>query len=164
MKKILMGSIVLTVFAIALVMVEMSSCKKAVGQNTVIYDTVKVYIHDSVQYCPTATYPITGLWIGSYTVDGQPALGQQYFSFIIKPDGTVINDTKGSSVQHIALGTWTLTGNKLTCSFTCIYGLAPNIGIKETTTATWSNIGTLSGTWANVSSSGSGTITMTRVN
>ena len=67
------------------------------------------------------TYPINGLWIGTYTVDGQPSLGEQYFSFIIKPDGTMINDTKFSNQQHLAPGTWTLSGNTLSCTFISVY-------------------------------------------
>ncbi len=115
----------------------------------------------------TTTYPIQGLWIGSYTVDGQPALGQQYYSFIIKPDGTMIGDSKSSNPtqQHITLGTWNLSGSTLSCAITCIYGLSVNIGLNQTCTATWDNTGKLTGTWKNVSGpTASGTFTMTRVN
>ena len=115
----------------------------------------------------TPTYSIQGLWIGTYTVDGQAALGQQYYSFIIKPDGTMIGDSKGSTPaqQHITLGTWTLTGTTLSCAFTCVYGASATIGLNQTVTSTWNNTGKLTGTWKNVSGpTASGTFTMTRVN
>jgi hypothetical protein len=148
MKKLLMGSIVLVTFAVASLVFQISSCKKADAQAT-------------------TTYPIQGLWTGTYAVDGQPGFGLQYFSFILKPDGTMINDTKWSGQQHLAPGTWTLNGNTLSCTFTCVYGLSSNIGITQTSTATWDNTGKLtSGIWQNVPtfSGGSGTFTLTRVN
>ena len=110
-------------------------------------------------------YPIQGLWIGTYTVDGQDKLGAQYFSFIIKPDGTLIADTKGDNQQHLSVGTYTLNGSTLNCTFTCVYGIQSNIGITETSTATWDKTGKLLGTWKNIpQNSGSGIITLTRVN
>ena len=113
---------------------------------------------------PQTNATIEGLWIGTYTVDGYPNLGQQYFSFIIKPDGTMINDTKAENKQHIALGTWTLTGNAFSSSFKCIYGLPVNIGITETSTATLDKAGKLTGTWSNIAPlTGGGTITLTKV-
>jgi len=149
MKKLLMSSIVLTTFAIAIAIFQVSSCKKADAQPT----TAK-------------NYPIEGLWIGTYTVDGEPGLGDQYFSFVIKPGGTIINDTKGGGVQHLGVGTWALNGTILTCSFTCVYGISSNIGITETSTATWDKAGKLTaGIWKNIPPlNGSGTITLTRVN
>jgi hypothetical protein len=116
---------------------------------------------------PIPTYLIQGLWIGSYSVDGQPGLGQQYYSFVIKPDGTMIGDSKSSNPtqQHITLGTWNLSGSTLSCSITCIYGLSVNIGLTQTCTSTWDNTGKLTGTWRNTSGpAASGTFTMTRVN
>ena len=139
----------LTTFAVAITIFQMSSCKKADAQPPV-----------------TTTYPIEGLWIGTYTVDAEPGWGDQYFSFIIKPDGTMIADTKLGDVQHLSPGTWTLNGTTLSCSFTCVYGTPADIGIVETTTASWDKTGKLtSGHWKNVLPlTGSGTITLTRVN
>jgi hypothetical protein len=147
MKKLFMASAALITFAIAMTLFQISSCKKSTAQNS-------------------ATYPIQGLWIGTYTVDGQPGLGEQYFSFIIKPDGTMINDTKFSNQQHLAPGTWTLSGSTLSCTFTSVYGIPQNIGITETSTATWDNKGKLTtGIWKNVAPlTGSGTFTLSRVN
>lgn len=110
-------------------------------------------------------YPIEGLWIGTYKVDGRTDFGEQYFSFAIKPDGTMVADTKGANVQHLSTGTWTLNGTTLACTFTCVYGISFNVGIVENTTATWDKAGKLTGTWKNVAPlTGSGTFTLTRVN
>ena len=107
-----------------------------------------------------------GLWIGAYKVDGEPRFGEQYFSFIIKPDGTMINDTKWEGQQHISVGSWTLNGNLLSCTATCISGLPSNLGIKEKHEAKIDkSTGILSGTWKNAPPlNGSGTFTLTKVN
>ena len=113
----------------------------------------------------TSSTSIEGLWIGSYAVDGQPGAGLRYYSLIIKPDGTVINDTKAENQQHLAPGTWTLTGDSFTCTTTCVYGLPTNIAITQTHTATFDKAnGTLTnGIWKNVPLIGSGTFTLTKV-
>ena len=139
----------LTTFAVAITIFQMSSCKKADAQTP-----------------STTTYPIEGLWVGTYTVDTEPGWGDQYFSFIIKSDGTMIVDSKGANTQHLSTGTWTLNGTTLSCSFTCVYGIPSNVGVAETTTATWDKAGKLtSGLWKNVLPlTGSGIIILTRVN
>ena len=129
-------------------LVQISSCKK-----------------DDTPVTTVLKYPIQGLWIGSYTVDGQDKLGAQYFSFIIKPDGTIIADTKGDNQQHLSIGTYTLNGTTLNCTFTCVYGIQSNIGVTETSTATWDKTGKLLGTWKNTPpNTGSGVITLIRIN
>ena len=146
MRRIFMSAIVLIVFSMSVILLQISCKKEAKAQPT--------------------TPTIQGLWIGTYKVDGQADLGEQYFSLIIKPDGTMIADTKGQNLQHLAPGTWSLTGTALTCTFTCVYGLPSNIGIKEISNATWDKTGKLTGTWKNdpVTPEGSGTITLTKVN
>ena|SRR5688572_4460568 len=114
----------------------------------------------------TSSTSIEGLWIGSYAVDGQPGAGLRYYSLIIKPDGTVINDTKAENQQHLAPGTWTLTGDSFTCTTTCVYGLPINIEVTQTHTATFDKTnGTLTnGTWVTAPPKvGSGTFTLTKV-
>ena len=147
MRKLLMGSIALTIFAAAIAIFQIASCKKADAQ-------------------PPSTTSIEGLWIGSYTIDGQPNSGQQFFSFVIKPDGTVINDTKEANQQHLSIGAWTLTGDTLTCTTTCVYGSESNMGITENHTAIFDKTkGTISnGVWKNVPPlNGSGTFNITKV-
>ena len=112
----------------------------------------------------TKTYPIEGLWIGTYTTDGQPSQGQQYFSFVVKPDKTIITETIFSNQQQLALGMWLLTGSNLTSSFTYIHG--SGVGTEQSTSATWDKSGKLNGTFRNVSPANgvTGTFTLTRVN
>lgn len=148
MKKLFLASLTLTFFAAAIMLFQMSSCKKAAAQTP-----------------NPKTYPIEGLWVGTYTVDGQPNKGSQYYSFILKPDGTMIQDGKDANQQAISIGTWTLTGTILSCNFTSIYGVS-GTGVTENATAAWSDTGELtSGVWSNPSpGTGSGTFTMTRIN
>jgi len=114
---------------------------------------------------PQTTSKIEGLWIGTYTVDQTPSAGQQYASYVIKPDGTMISDSKNIGVQNICIGTWTLTGATLSSSYHVIYGDSQNIGITQTITGTLDNTGKISGTWANNDTGNyTGTFTMTRVN
>jgi len=150
MRKLFLSSFVITTFVFSIAIFQLSSCKK----------------EDTPSTATPTTYPIEGLWIGTYSFDGQPSLGQQYFSFIIKPDGTMISDTKLSNQQYLALGTWSLNGSILTSAFSYIYGPAPGAGTAQTTTATWDNTGKLTGTWKNVSPDNgvTGTFTLTRVN
>lgn len=112
-------------------------------------------------------FPIEGLWIGSYTFDDFPNLGAQYYSFVIKPDGTIINDSKGTGGQYLSVGTWTLSGKTLSCSIICVYSPEPTLlGANQSISATWDKTGKLTdGTWRTVSSNGgTGKFTMSRVN
>ena len=109
---------------------------------------------------------IEGLWIGTYTVDGQPGVGSQYYSLVIKPDGTIINDTKGSNVQHLNIGTWSLRGDSLLATTTCVYGLQSNLNVVEKHTAVFDkNTGSIkNGVWKNVPPlNGSGTFVLSKV-
>lgn len=146
MKKILMSAIVLIVFSLSIILFQIS-CKKGALAD------------------PTPVTSIHGLWVGSYTVDDQPGWGEQYFSLIIKPDGTMITDSKGAGQQHLAPGTWTLKSDTLKCSFTCVYGISTNIGIKEVTVAVLDKDGKLRGTWKNAAAPiDSGKIVLSKVN
>jgi hypothetical protein len=115
---------------------------------------------------PTVTnYPIEGLWIGTYTLNGQPAAGERYFSLAIRPGGTMISDGKVVNEANLSTGTWTLTGDTLSCSFTCVYGLPNNVGVLQSYKGVWDKTGKLTGTWKNfLSPSSSGIITLKRVN
>ena len=114
---------------------------------------------------PATQSKIEGLWIGTYTVDQTPSAGQQYASYAIKPDGTMISDSKNIGVQNICIGTWTLTGTTLSSSYHVIYGDSQNIDITQTIIATWDKSGKLTGTWENNDTGHyTGTFTMTRVN
>jgi hypothetical protein len=111
------------------------------------------------------TYPIEGLWIGTYAVDALPQEGSTYFSFIIKPGGNLIVESHSQGSQLLATGTWILNADTLKCNY--VYP-SPVQGypVTQTATAIYSNSGKLtSGIWKNVSApGGTGKFTMDRVN
>jgi len=148
MRKILMSAIVLIVFSLSIILFQISCKKGALADTT------------------PAAASIHGLWIGTYDVKDQPGLGLQYFSLIIKPDGTMITDSQGANQQHLAPGTWTLKSDTLKCSFTCVYGIPYNIGINEVTVAVWDKKnGKLTGMWKNSAAPiDSGKIVLSKVN
>ena len=115
---------------------------------------------------PTS-FPIEGLWIGSYTIDNFPSLGSQYLSLVIKPDGTIIYDSNGSGGQYLSIGTWTLSGTKLSVSTENVYSPDPTLmGVKQSISATWDKTGKLiDGAWRTLlPNGGTGKFTMARVN
>ena len=65
MKKVLMGSLVLTVLAVAIIGFQMSSCTKSTAQTTIIHDTIKTVITDTLNVCPQATSRSLGTYTGS---------------------------------------------------------------------------------------------------
>ena len=74
---------------------------------------------------------LNGLWIVTQTDDQHPEYGSTYFSIIIKPDSSMIADTKGPS-QHLSIGNWTLSSNNLlNCNTTVVYGLQVNLGHQQ---------------------------------
>ena len=141
MKKILMGSIILSVFAATLMLVQMSSCTKTGASTSIIHDTVRITTVDTV--CPTPKYPITGLWIGTYS---EPSLiqGQFYYSITIYPDNTILKKAKGSDGNtYISLGTWTLSANNIfSATYTSINFKGAQV--TQSITATYSDVGVIS--------------------
>ena len=114
--------------------------------------------------CPTPTYPIQGLWIGTYSVDQLPSQAPQYFSYVIKPDGTIICESVGASQKYYSAGTWTITGTAFTSTYTSFSYPSGQGPATQTASATYDNSGKLTtGIWRN-SPISSGTFTMTRVN
>jgi len=94
-----------------------------------------------------STYPISGVYTGTYTVNDVPAQGALPYNFSILPDGTIT--TKGSAKDGsyaYASGTWTLAGNAFTANITTLGGSGQPI--SQSITATFSNAGTLTnGVW-----------------
>ena len=114
--------------------------------------------------CPLPTYPISGLWIGTYTAEQVPSQGSLYYSFIIKPDGKVLTESLGGDGKtYYASGTWNLTGSTFIYSITTFES-----GINQTGSLTFSDQGNLTdGTWQDINNSPNlnGTFpTMTRIN
>ena len=145
----------LSIFALAAVVFQLSSCAKE--------STPKV-----------VTYPIEGLWIGTYTADG--ITGESFYSFIIYPDHSLVTRGKGfDGNYYYSSGIWTLSSDNVfsgtTVSFvTPVAGTGLSNPVTQTITATFSNTGTLTnGIWKDVINSNdkplTGTYsTMTRVN
>jgi len=161
MKKLLMGTVILTVFALAITMIQMSSCTKANSQTITKTDTV--YINN----CTTDS--ITGLWVGTYTGDGY-SNPPQFFSFAVEPNGNIINVTQANNdpnSQYFNIGTWQLSGDTLSATYKNIYGVGAisYVGDIQTSTAILDkSAGTLTGTYTNITIAGSGKFTLTKVN
>ncbi|WP_300604124.1 hypothetical protein [Niabella sp.] len=96
-----------------------------------------VYIKDRLVVLPPA-HTIDGIWMGTYSVNSMPEMGKQCYSLILKPDGTVINETKWKGQTHMNTGTWEMKGDTLVCNTICIYGYKDNIGVREVHTAIFS--------------------------
>lgn len=166
MKKLLCGiSGVAILFSLLFMSVAVTSCTKEV----LVHDTTLVTVHDTVtvqKECPAPVYPITGVWIGTYTADLLPNDPPQYFSFIIKPNGELTVESHPQGKYYYGTGTWTLSGNILNCTY--LYPTAPQgYSVNQTASAVYdSTSGKLSaGTWQNVGApNGTGKFTMSRVN
>jgi hypothetical protein len=125
-----------------------SSCEK---EPILIHDTTRITIRDTIEVCPPATYPVAGLWEGTYQTD-QISHAPTYASMTIYPDGTITkrNGVVGTNEYHYTRGRWTLSGNTFQYrDTTLIYSGGTVI---ETGTLTFKNDGTFSNaTWQNVS-------------
>lgn len=159
MKKLLLASAVLTIFSASIILFQMSSCTKAVAQETKT---------DTIYSCSNNIY---GLWVGTFVGNGDPNSNPQYFNLIIKADGTVINETKAnhdSNSDYLNIGTWSYSGTTFTGSIKNVWGtISTYVGDVQTITAIYSivnGIPTLSGTYNDVTISGSGTFSLTKVN
>jgi len=132
-----MASLAMTTFAAATVLFQMTSCKKSTAQTN----------------CPTATYPVTGLWEGTYQTD-QVTHVPTYSSMTIYPDGTMMKRGKVvGTVNDYALtrGTWKLTGNTFEYRDTTLV-YSGGSTVIEKGTLTFSNTGTFTnGTWQDIS-------------
>ena len=96
-------------------------------------------------------YPITGFWVGTYTVDNlnQPPL---YFAFSIQSDSTIIIQGQGGDGKtYYQYGTWSLSGTSFSASATTTDPEYLNSGVVETFTANFDNKGKLaSGVWKTI--------------
>ena len=127
-----MASIALTTFALTLALFQMSSCKKADAETP-------------------KTYPIEGLWIGTYSADQIEYQGQGdlFYSFIIYPNGILLTKGKGGDGKdHYSTGTWTLTSSNIFSGTISTFFPGSGLPIIQSITATYSNSGTLTnGIW-----------------
>jgi hypothetical protein len=107
------------------------------------------------------TYPIEGLWVGSYTNTS----GTFFFSFSIYTDGTLSYKSKATNnATYFADGSWSLTDTTFTFNVFTIN--APGNQFRQTGTGIYSKSkGTLTtGTGSDQPSTTPFTWTMTRVN
>jgi hypothetical protein len=146
--------------------------RRAFYNSKFLFAIIATYFIFQISSCSKDDTPapsnasIYGLWAGTYATNGAAGV-EEYFSLIFKPDGSLINDTKGNNQQHINLGIWSLTGDQITCNVTCVYGLPANLGIQEEFTATFDKAtGKITkGTWKNTPPlNGSGTFQVVKVN
>lgn len=105
-------------------------------------------------------YPIQGLWVGKYgSGTNTPTSG---YSMVVEAGGKVtVADGDNITSSSKATGTWVLTGNVFTATYTYTGG-GNTFSIK----ADWSNDGTMkNGTYgAGANNTGGGTWFMNRVN
>jgi hypothetical protein len=94
-------------FISLIILSSLTSCKKDAVTSKIVTDTT--VLNDTV-----TTYPIKGLWVGTYSVPANDT--SYYFSFSIYPDGTAgyksggYNNGNPNYITYAA-GTWTLNGN-----------------------------------------------------
>ena len=148
MKKILMASITMTVFAVSVLLFQLTSCKKAVAQVN--------------QDCPKPTYPVAGLYTGTYSVNFKPGQGNLYYSLVVFPDGTLL--TKGLTEfgdTAYSKGNWALSSDSV---FTAAIETFAKPSVFQTITGIFSNDGKISNaTWEDIYHTGNFSV-MQRVN
>jgi hypothetical protein len=136
MKKILMASLAMTAFAATSLLFQLTSCKKAVAQTN--YD------------CPAPTYPVAGLYTGTYSVDSKPDQGSLYYSFVVFPNGDLL--TKGVTEfgdTTYQKGSWELSSDS-TFTGTIATFTAPSV--IQVITGKFSNNGKINNaTWHDIS-------------
>jgi hypothetical protein len=115
------------------------------------------------------TYQVAGLWIGTYTVTQLPQQQPLYYNFSVKPDGKILTEGVGADGKtYYAKGTWTLTGNIFTATYTSINYNGSQV--TQSATLTYDKSGNMTnGTWTDVINPNGGSLsgafnTMARVN
>jgi hypothetical protein len=92
------------------------------------------------------------LWIGTYTVDQVPAQGALYYSFIFKPDNTLITEGSGGDGNlYYSRGTWTLSGSVINCTLTTLNFPIVTVGQTAKFTFNAKSDSLSAGTWKDVS-------------
>lgn len=112
------------------------------------------------------TYPIEGLWIGTFTVDNNPSQpGSYYYSYAIYPDGSVLVKSRpADGNNYYSTGTWTLSAtNKFSATITTMNFSGPQV--TQTITADFVNTGEMTGVWNDtINASQTGKLSMKRIN
>ena len=115
----------------------------------------------------TPTYPVEGLWIGTFTVNNNPSQSGTYFySYAVYTDGSIIvKSIPADGNTYYSAGKWALSNtNVFSATFTSMNFNGPQV--TQTITANFSNIGEMTdGTWTDkINASQAGTLSMKRVN
>lgn len=103
--------------------------------------------------------------MGTYTVDQLPNDPPRYFSFILKPNGSMITESQPTgAVYYLATGTWSLSGTTLTCKFVYL-STVQGYSVTQNVTATYDPAtAKLTGTWRDETApGGSGKFNRTEV-
>ncbi|HEY4286466.1 MAG TPA: hypothetical protein VGN00_05150 [Puia sp.] len=132
-----------------------TACTKTKNIITTNYDTVTIIKKDTIVIKDTTVVkdtlvlknpknPITGYWVGTYTIDANVSFGAFYYGWSIFPDHTIIQQGGGpSGIVWTGIGTWSLSADS---TFTCtITNADPSQGgLSGGSTAKYSSVnGTL---------------------
>ena len=154
-----------------------TACTKTKNIITTVYDTTTIIKKDTVIIKDTIVKidtlvlknpknPITGYWVGTYTLDANPSYGSFYYGWSIFPDHTIIQQGGGpNGIVWTGVGTWSLSADSV---FTCtITNGDPSQGsLSGGSTAKYSSVnGTLSNGHTSYTSGGtqSSSFTLKRV-
>src|SRR6185437_15518561 len=111
-------------------------------------------------------YQVEGLWIGTFTVDNNPAEpGVYYYSYAVYPDGSIlVKSLAADGHNYYSTGKWTLSNaNVFSATFISINSSG---SLTQTITANFSDSGKMTdGVWTDIQNGGqSGKLSMERVN
>ncbi len=113
------------------------------------------------------TYPVDGLWIGTFTVDNNPSqAGSYYFSYAVYPDGSILVKTRAADGNnYYSIGKWVLS-NSTEFSATLTTTNFNGSQVTQSITAIFSNSGKMTnGIWVDVANaSQTGKFSVDRVN
>jgi hypothetical protein len=96
------------------------------------------------------SYPIEGLWLGTYTVDALPGSGERFYSLVVYPDGKLLTKSKSSDGNdYYSSGSWTMSSdNNFKGTVTTFYPISGSNAVTQEITATYSKAGQLTnGIW-----------------
>lgn len=115
----------------------------------------------------TPTYPVEGLWIGTFTVDNNPSQSGTYFySYAVYPDGSIlVKSMPADGNTYYSTGKWTLTDtNEFSATFTSMNFNGAQV--TQRITATFSDAGKMTdGVWVDMKNANqTGKLSMQRVN
>ncbi len=101
-----------------------------------------------------ANYPVEGLWLGTYSGNQNPELGNRFYSFVIYPDGTILTKGMADGQYYYSSGTWTWqssASNVFVATITNITTPRNGLPVTQRITATWSKTGVMTdGTWVDI--------------